>query len=82
MLLLLHSPYCFKGDTKPPLLPSNVRAYAPLISELIIWQVLPLCQTLSEPTPLPHLSVLPLQLGVPPLHPLAVSDPPLLSVLL
>ena len=37
---------------------------------------------LSEPAPITHISVLPLQRGVPPLQPLAMHVPPPLYVLL
>ena len=61
-----------------------MRAYVPLISALLIWKGVPLCQPLADPAPLTQISALPLQLGVPPLNPLAVHDPPPppLSVLL
>ena len=60
------------GQGKPPLLPSTVCTYVPLISALLLW----------KGVPLPQLSALPLQQGVPPLQPLTVRAPPTLSVLL
>ena len=45
---------------------------------------MPLIQSLSVRTPLPHISAFPIQQGVPPLHTLAVhaTPPPPLSVLI
>ena len=50
--------------------------YVPLISALLLRQVVPLLQPLSEPAPIPILSDLPLQQGVPTLQPLAMRAPP------
>ena len=64
------------GRGEPPLLTSTVHAYGALIYALILLKCVPLRQPSANPAPLPHLSALPLQRGVPPLHPLAVCDPP------
>ena len=63
------------GGGKPPLLPSIVRTYVPLLSDLLLRKIVPLRQTSAEPAPLTHLSALPLQLGVPPLQPSSVNHP-------
>ena len=47
-----------------------------MISALLLRKCVPLRQPSAEPDPLPQLSALPLQQGVPPLQNLAVSDPP------
>ena len=65
-----------QGRGEPPIIPSTVRAYVPLLSALILQQDVPLGQTSAEPAPLPQLSALPLQRYVPPLQPLAVHAPP------
>ena len=53
-----------------------------LLSALLLRKGVTLRQTLAEPDPLPQLSALPLQRGVPPLQPLVMRAPPPLSVLL
>ena len=50
-------------------------AYDPLISTLLLWQGVPLRQPSADPDPLPQISALPLQRGVPPLQTLAVCAP-------
>ena len=49
-----------QGRDGPPLLPSTVRDYVPLLSDLLIWKGVTIHQPLAKPDPLPHLSALPL----------------------
>ena len=65
-----------QGRGEPPCIPSTVCTYVPLIYAFLIWKGVTLCHTSTDPDPLPQLSDLTLQLGVPPLKPLAVRNPP------
>ena len=53
-----------------------MHAYVPLISALIIWKGVPLCQTSAKPDPLPLLSSLLWHRVDPHLKPLEVNPPP------
>ena len=65
-----------QGRIKPPLLSLTVCAYVHIIYALLPCQCVPLCQPSAKPYPLPQLSALPLQGGVPPLWPLSMRARP------
>ena len=71
------------GRGEPPLLPSTVRTYVPLLYALILRQGMPLCQPSDWLAPLTQISALPIQRVVPSLQPIAMRatpPPPPLSV--
>ena len=47
-----------QGRDEPPLLPSTVRAYVPILSSLLIWQGVPICHHSEDPDTLPLISAL------------------------
>ena len=73
-----------KGRFRPPPPLSAMRVDAPLLLALLPQQVdTPLQPSAANPPPLPQFLALPLQLDVPPLHPLSACAPyPLIPVLI
>ena len=46
-----------QGQGQPPLVPSSMRPYVPLLSALILWKCVHICHPLADPAPLPHFSL-------------------------
>ena len=81
-ILAVHTPphplyVLLQGRGEPPLLPSTMCAYVPLLSALLLWQGMPLRHPSAEPDPLPLLLAYLHQRVEPSIQHADVDPPPL-----